>query len=64
MSDLLVSVYLAVGALAILIYFARTPGQIHDPHEPKLVHAYIPVPFIGHLVGLYWYRTGYYTKLR
>lgn len=37
-------------------------GVQQDASEPPFVPS--AIPYIGHIIGLFWYKNRYYTKLR
>jgi hypothetical protein len=61
--------YLAAGILlAILLLSAKSLSPIQktddEIQEPPFVWPTIPIPLIGHLLGLLWQRAEYYTNIR
>ncbi|PVH96141.1 hypothetical protein DM02DRAFT_659491 [Periconia macrospinosa] len=53
------------GAAALIVCFlfytwSKTPRGLHQPKE---VPPTIPIPFIGHAIGLWMWRNHYYTKI-
>ena len=61
--------YLAAGILLVALLFSvkrLSPIRKRDDgiQEPPFVSSIFPIPFIGHLLGLLWQRTGYYTNIR
>jgi len=51
-------------AIALLcVLFRKTFGAKRNPLQPTAVPALIPIPFIGHTLGLLVYRNDYYTKI-
>jgi hypothetical protein len=56
------SVYGAAIALFCII-LRKSYGVKHDPLRPTAVPPLIPIPFIGHALGLLVYRNDYYTKI-
>ena len=56
------NVFLVLGIVAALYFLAERLLSIKlDPKEPPLIAP--KVPFIGHILGLIQYGTGYYAKL-
>ncbi|KAF2475216.1 cytochrome P450 [Lindgomyces ingoldianus] len=57
--QLLLAVVVVIATFILRPFF----GANKVSHEPPSVPATIPVPFIGHVIGLFWQRTAYYTNL-
>jgi amino acid transporter len=65
MSDTLkITLYVALGVLAVGYFVYARENSEDGVQEPPLVSPIIPLPFIGHLLGLLWYRSTYYTDIR
>lgn len=60
--DLLL-VLLALFTLGCITFLVeRAVRAKHDPKEPPFVPTLIP--YLGHILGLFWHKNKYYTKLR
>jgi hypothetical protein len=55
-------------AVAVILFFSftRSTKQAYtsDPRKPPTIPAIIPVPVIGHVLGLLVWRNAYYTMIR
>ena len=61
-----------MGTMAILITLVvvvctfvvalKFPAEAKIKKEPPFISS--KVPYIGHLIGLFWHKNHYYTKLR
>jgi len=61
------ALYSLYSCLALFVTFYVLKKKFsakRDPREPPVVPALFPLPLVGHLIGLYWYRIEYYTKIR
>ncbi|OCL11145.1 cytochrome P450 [Glonium stellatum] len=57
--SLLVVAVLACGVFLIEYFF----GHKHHAQEPPRVPSAVPIPYLGHMIGLMRYKMGYYVKL-
>ncbi|KAH8667574.1 cytochrome P450 [Tricladium varicosporioides] len=55
--------FLTVGLLLTAFIIRRAFKLRTSLGEPPIVPASLPIPYLGHAVGLFWQRTGYYTNL-
>ena len=59
----LVTVSLCLLAILTSILFTNGIfGTKRDDDEPPSIPSFIP--YFGHILGLFWYKNRYYTKLR
>lgn len=56
------SLWLLLLAAIFLYGRFRLTGDSRDPREPPEVKPRIP--FVGHIIGVLWYRQDYYRQLR
>lgn len=52
----------ALALLSVALITNRILAKEETTSEPFLVRS--PIPYVGHLIGLFWYKNHYYTKLR
>jgi len=54
------------GAVVVALCLLLSPRfrKQRDPRQPPAVPATIPIPFVGHFLGMLIYRNHYYTKIR
>ena len=53
-----------VAAVLVVIFLLRQRPKVDPNGGPTVVPPLIPIPYLGHVLGLFWYRTAYYSKVR
>lgn len=56
--------YVALGVVVVRYFILARKISKGEVQEPPLIPPAIPLPFIGHILGLIWYGTAYYTNIR
>jgi len=56
--------FYGAAVLILCVFLYRKFRKPRDPRRPKQVPPTIPIPFIGHALGLLIYHNHYYTKIR
>lgn len=54
----------ALALLLLTVTLGRYDPRKPNPRHPRKVPAVIPIPFIGHMLGIFIYRNHYYTMIR
>lgn len=60
--DLLRTLMSLVAIVYVLLVLDRVLGVRQDSREPPFVPS--TIPYFGHVLGLFWHKNSYYSKLR